>query len=283
MSRLLITNCTAEEHGGVYLLETRTGETRRVHDVPSRGITHAPDGIYVVGNVGDVYRLDRNTWKATQVAQTGLAGSHDLRWFRDSFYLVSSKDDLVARLSPSFELLDSIQLVEEPGDVCHANCLAEVDGELLLSIFTLSAGRREEKRLTPVWRTQGKILRLDWPSRAFEILYEPLLQPHSLVARDGFVYCCESFGKRVARVSLEAGTRETVRELRGFVRGLAFSGGSAFVGISRMRRKAPALERLVRRLYQWTGVLELDPETWRLRRRYPIPGSEVYEILPVDE
>ena len=126
------------------------------------------------------------------------------------------------------------------------------------------------------------MLELDWEARSFRILHEPLCQPHSLVWREGGLYCCESFTSAVSVVDPTSGSRRTLRRLHGFVRGLDFAGDSAFVGISRTRKKMPWWQRMVEKLRHWCGVIELDPNTWRVKRRFRVPGAEVYEILAID-
>ena len=265
--------------GGVYLLDTESGASRRILDHPTRGITRGPDGYYAVGNTGRVYHLDAETWTPTQRAETGFNGSHDLRWYDDSFYLVACTGNQVIRFDRDFRQTDVFTIVEDEGDVCHANCLLRVNGELLLCIFTLSPGRREEKRLTEDWRHNGKILRLDWDRKQYEVLYEPLSQPHSLVERDGALLCCESFTSQIVAVSPADKRKRVLTTQKGFVRGMALVGGSAYVGISETR--TTGLKQLLNEL-KGSAVVEMDPSTWQPRRRFRLPGTEVYEILPVE-
>lgn len=282
MARLLITSHTKGK-GGIFLLDSGSGRLERIHDQPTHGLTRGPDGFYFVENYGNIFHLETETWKVTHRAATGYDGCHDLRYLRDHFYLVASQGNWVARFDPHLRPVDTFQVVEDANDVCHANCLIEAEGRLLLSIFTLAPGPREEKRLTPVWRHEGKILGLDWEAKRFEVLHEPLSQPHSLVWRDGALYCCESFTSRVTAVSLAGGKARTLRRLHGFVRGLAFAGGSAFVGISYLKNYLRPVERLLQRFRLKCGVIELDPRTWRPRREFPVPASQVYEILALEE
>lgn len=286
MARLLVTNCTNPPGpGGVYLLDTDTGSVRRVHDAASRGLTLGPDGVYVVGNKGDIHHLDLHTWRSTLRADLALDGSHDLKWIDGSFYLVASLGNLVVRLDENLREIDRMRIVEDEGDVCHANCLLGLDGEILLTIFTLSPGRRAEKRKTPAWRTEGKILRLDWPNKRFDVLYEPLSQPHSLVSHQGMLYCCESARAEVVAVSLETRSKQVVmpQYQYGFARGLEFAGGSVFVGVSRFRKKTTLLHRLRSLLEVRCGVVELDAKTWQPRRGFRLPGTDTYEILALPD
>jgi hypothetical protein len=173
-------------------------------------------------------------------------------------------------------------VVQDDGDICHANCLIEVDGSHLLTIFTLSPGLREEKRHGMAWRTEGKVLRLDWKRHTFDIAYEPLCQPHSMHLRDGLLYLCESFTGAVSAVSLEKQTKTELRRMHGFVRGLAFADGKAYVGISRVRTRRSPWQKLISAFHMKCGIVEMDPTTWTPLRKFPMPGSEVYEVMALD-
>jgi len=282
--RLLVTTCTPPKEG-VYLLDTATGAVQRVHHRPTRGITRGPDGYYFVEHRGGIFHLDLESGVVTPRLDTGQTGCHDLRWIRGEFYLVASYGNRVTRYDAGLRRIDELQLVPDEGDVCHPNCLIDRNGELLLSIFTLSPGRREEKNNSEAWRTEGKILRLDWPARRFEVLYEPLSQPHSLLPCGDRILCCESHHSTLVEVDLDARRKRTVKRLHGFVRGLAIGPDALYVGISREKRKTRRSwwERLQERFQLPCGLLELDPETFRVRARYPIPGAEVYDLLILDE
>lgn len=283
MARLLFTNCTENaEHGGVYLFDTVTKQHRRVLAHPSRGITQGPDGMYVVGTRGAIYHLDPETWQSTLKTDTKLAGSHDIRWLNGEFVLVASRGNWVVRLDEQFKQIDSMQIVADDGDVCHANCLVEVDGSQLLTIFTLSPGLREEKRHGMAWRTEGKVLRLDWKRHSFDIAYEPLCQPHSMHWRDGQLYLCESFTGAISTVSFDKKKKTELTRMHGFVRGLAFADGKAYVGVSRVRTKRTAWQKFIYTFHMKCGIVEMDPKTWKPTARYKMPGTEVYEVMALD-
>lgn len=283
MAHLLVTNCTPHVgEGGVYLLDTGSGSVRRLHDQPVRGMTRGPDAFYLVGNNGAVHRLDPGTWTLSPCAEVQARGCHDLQWHEGEFYLVASYGNRVLRLDPQFRVVDRFEVVPQEGDVCHANCLAYVDGRWLLTIFTLTPGQRQEKRHTPEWRHDGKIIALDWAAKRFEILYEPLSQPHSMRVHDGILYCCESIASRVSAVDLKRRERRTVWDGFGFTRGLEFADGNVYLGVSTFRLAIPLRQRLRGLFRMRCGILELDAKTWRPKRGFPIPGSENYEIVRVD-
>lgn len=284
MNRLLITS-NATNGGGIYLLDPNPakGSITRIYDQPTHGITRGPDGYYFVENFGSVFHLEPETWKVTKRAETGFRGCHDLKYTGDDFYLVASTGNWVARLDRDIQVRDKMQIVKSDTDVCHANCLVEADGQLLVSIFTLVIGPRMEKRFTTPWRRAGKIIRLNWEQQDFDILYEPLCQPHSLVWKDKQLYCCESYTSELSVMSLAQRTRSQLREVHGFLRGLAFSNGNAYVGISNWQRERSRVKAFFDRYRLSCGVLELEPGTWRTRRSFQIPSQQVYEILEITD
>lgn len=296
MGRYLFTSA-AKGRGGLYLLDSRTGETRAILEGSYRGFTRGPDGAwYVVSGSRTretpravIHRVDPRTWESRVVAEHAVGDSHDLRWLDGGFYLVASVGNRVLRLDPECRLLEQMQIMEDDRDICHANCIGAWRGELYCSIFTLSPGERQEKRLTAAWHTEGKILRLDFHARRFTVVCEPLGQPHSLVFRPDGLYLVESFRSRVVRVDLDTGRLRVLGSYTGFVRGLAFGEGEAVVGVCLLDRKERQVLRPLPLWRQWlerkrpfTGIMVLDPRSWRVRRRLPLPKMEVYEIHALD-
>ncbi|MFN3652276.1 MAG: DUF4915 domain-containing protein [Armatimonadota bacterium] len=283
MPRLLVTNHSTTGDGGIYLLDTGSGALRRLYDQPTHGITRGPDGFYFVEHHGDVSRLEPGTWKVEKRAETRFDGCHDLRRVADGYFLVASRGNRVVRLNDDLTVRDVMQIVPSEADVCHPNCLIEANGELLLCVFTLTPGPRNKKNRSEAWQRAGKILRLDWERKTFDVKYEPLSQPHSLLWHEGRLYWCESFSSEVSVLPPGGFVKQTLCRLHGFVRGLQFHGGSAFVGISENKIKPPLFSRLFSRYRVPCGVVELDAATWKPRRSFQIPGKQVYELLLLDD
>lgn len=301
MPRYLFTS-SSDTVGGLFLLDSGTGEARRILQGSYRGLTEGPDGCYYVvsgsRNRQDdpnlvhravIYRVRSSSWDAEPVTELPVGDAHDLRWIDGHFYLVGSVCNEIIRLDAECRRVDRMQIVEEDRDVCHVNCLMAAGGELYCSIFTLSPGERREKRLTGAWQNEGKILKLDYPQQTFEIVYEPLGQPHSLVPHGGAIYLAESHKSCVTRVEPGARTGQVLQSYPGFVRGLCFGPGEAVLGVSAIMRKdrkrfkrVSLLQRVVERWRPFAGILILDPETWAVRKRISLPGCEPYEIHALD-
>lgn len=288
---------SAPSTGGVFAADTATGRYCRIYEGSCRGLTRGPDGAFytVTGyrntteDLSTVHRIDPRTWETRELARFPLKDSHDLRWIGDSFYLVASVGNWILRLNAACRELDRMQIVEDPRDICHFNCLTEHEGSLYGTLFTLSPGERREKRATPAWFFEGKVVRLDYPGRRFEVVYEPLGQPHSLHSRPDGLYLVESHFSALTRIDLAHGRSERLAQYTGFVRGLCFGESEVVLGTSKMYRKdrrwtrpLPWWRQWQERLLPFSGLLVADPRSLRLRRRIAVPKSQVYDILPLD-
>lgn len=85
-----------------------------------------------------------------------------------------------------------------------------------------------------------------------EIVLRGLSMPHSPRLYDGRMYVLESGKGTIAHADLATGRVETIAELPGFTRGLAFAGPFAFVGLSQVRETnifggIPLTERVAER------------------------------------
>lgn len=130
-------------------------------------------------------------------------------------------------------------------DRCHLNGLAMDAGRVAL-VTALGAtdsaqGWRERK-------FDGGVL-LDVASG--ERVASGLAMPHSPRVHRGATWVLESARGLLCRVDPDTGKRDTVAELPGFTRGLAFAGPYAFVGLSQVREKLfdglPLAQRLATR------------------------------------
>jgi hypothetical protein len=152
-------------------------------------------------------------------------------------------------------------------------------------VFTLSPGDRREKSTSGAWFTEGKILRLDFARGRYEVVYEPLFQPHSLVRHGEALYLVESHISTITRLDLGLRERRPLAQYSGFLRGLAFGPGEAVLGIcryyTRLRRRfrpLPWYRQWSERVFPFDGIYVVD-QRWRVRRKVPLPGSEIYDLV----
>jgi len=161
-------------------------------------------------------------------------------------------------------------------DRCHLNGMAIV-GDRVRYVTALGAtdtagGWRENK-------ARGGLL-LDVDSG--ETVLHGLSMPHSPRLYNGRFYFLESGKGTIATADLVSGHVETIAELPGFTRGLAFAGPFAFVGLSQVRESnifggIPLTERVAERE---CGVYAIDLRTGRTAAFLRFDG-DVREIFDV--
>jgi len=114
-------------------------------------------------------------------------------------------------------------------DRCHLNGLAIVDNQ---PRFVTALGTTDEQGGWRADKPQGGCI-IDVPSGEF--VTRGLCMPHSPRWHDGQLWVLESGTGRVVLVDRATGQRQTVSQLPGFTRGVAFVGPLAFVGLSKIR------------------------------------------------
>jgi len=294
--RYLVTDVA--RNGGLYLYDSTANRRERLLAGRFRGVTLGPAGwAYAVtgcrrhepGIPTHVHRVHLDTRDHEDLGPVPYFACHDLRRHGGAFYLVASIGNLIVRLDDSLRETGRLAIVDDPADVCHVNCLAWSGERMLASIFTLSPGTRAQKRRSAAWMTEGKVLAVDFDRGGWEVLYEPLAQPHSLNWHGERLHLVESHTSRLLRLDLGTGRREETAQLSGFIRGLGFAGDEAVVGVTQMfaeerqtSRSVPWVTRFLDRWRPFEGLLVLDAATGRARQRHPWPGAEVYDIVPVE-
>jgi uncharacterized protein (TIGR03032 family) len=116
-------------------------------------------------------------------------------------------------------------------DRCHLNGLAIVDG---LPRYVTALGATDDPEGWRANKVGGGVV-LDVPSG--ERVAGELAMPHSPRVYGGQAWVLESARGTLAALDVKNGRRDTVCELPGFTRGLAFAGPIAFVGLSQVREK----------------------------------------------
>jgi uncharacterized protein (TIGR03032 family) len=168
-----------------------------------------------------------------RVHYTGDIRIHDVAYAGDELWVVATRFSCLATLDADHSFVPRWRPPFVTGlsadDRCHLNGLAVIDDEVryvtALGATDSPGGWREDK-------AGGGIL-MDVPSS--EIAISGLSMPHSPRWYRDRLWLLESGQGTLAVANLDAGTVETVVELPGFTRGLAFAGPLAFVGLSEVR------------------------------------------------
>jgi len=192
---------------------------------------------------------------------TGQINVHEIAFAEDGLWIVNTRFSCLSMLGVRHSFIPRWRppfiTALAPEDRCHLNGLAIKDGRVCwVTAFGATdtfQGWRENK-------ANGGVL-MAVPSG--EIVARGLSMPHSPRWYDGKLWVLESGRGTVATVDPATGRVETVAELPGFTRGLAFAGPLAFVGLSQVRETnafggIPLNDRMEERL---CGVWALDIRT----------------------
>ena len=206
--------------GGELALGT-THEVRFFRDVPQAAHMRAGDA------AADACYLPAHSHV------TGDVRIHEMAWVGGELWFANTRFSCLARLTPgcSFEPIWRPRFVSALAaeDRCHLNGLCVEGGRVrcvtALGTTDTPGGWRERK-------ADGGVL-IDVDSGEF--ITTGLSMPHSPRLHAGGLWVLESGKGTLARVDTRDGRVETVCELPGFTRGLAFTGPYAFVGLSQVR------------------------------------------------
>ncbi len=218
------------------------------------------------------------------VHPTGEINGHDLAMASDGrMIFVNTHSNCLSTLdedgeevpiwSPPF--LNGVQ----HGDRCHLNGLA-IDGGT--SAYVTGIARTCVKDGWRRYCVDGGFVMDVKKSR---IIAKGLSMPHSPRVHEGELWVCNSGAGELGIVDPQDGSFHPFAFFPGFVRGLAFHGKYAFVGLSRPRHKRfdglPLLERIARdELTPWTGVQIIDTTTGETVGWFRIEGpvTELYDV-----
>lgn len=167
-----------------------------------------------------------------------------------------------------------------PGDRCHLNGMCERGGELA---YATVCSRTD----TPMgWREAkaGGGCVLDVNTQ--QTVCEGLTMPHSPRWHDGRLWLLDSGNGDFGYVDPRTEKFVAVGLCPGFARGLAFVGGLAVIGVSRMRESGmrqgfPLQTRLQEQnIREVCGLLVIDPNTGKLVHWLTIEGvvNELYDV-----
>lgn len=166
---------------------------------------------------------------------TGDVAIHDVNFVGEEIWLVATGLSCLATLDASHNLVPrwTPPFITEiaTGDRCHLNGLALRDG---LPRYVTMLGTSNEPG---GWRAQKATDGVLFDIQTNEPVTEHISMPHSPRWYRDDLWVLESGSGGLCRVNRH-GYLDTVAELPGFTRGLAFVGDLAFVGLSQIRETA---------------------------------------------
>jgi uncharacterized protein (TIGR03032 family) len=211
---------------------------------------------------------------------TGDIRIHEMAFAGDELWIVNTRFSCLSVLDREHSFVPRWRppfvTALGPEDRCHLNGLAVVDGRVrwvtALGATDTPQGWREDK-------ARGGVL-VDVPSG--EIVAHGLSMPHAPRWYGGKLWVLESGKGTLAVVDPASGRVDTVTELPGFTRGLAFAGPWAFVGLSQVRESnvfggIPLTERVQEKL---CGVWVVDLRTGKVAGFLRFEGlvQEIFDV-----
>jgi uncharacterized protein (TIGR03032 family) len=219
----------------------------------------------------------------------GEVDVHDVHLLGDGEPIfVNTLYSCLARLSDrhSFEPVWRPPFVSDlaPEDRCHLNGLAVEGGR---PRFATAVAVSDEAQGWRARRADGGVV-LDVETG--EVVASGLSMPHSPRLHEGRLYVLDSGHGDFGRVDLDSGRFEPLGFYPGYLRGLAFRGGLALVGLSKPRDKTfrglPLDQRLAEAgVEPRCALLAIDLETGEIRHRLDIHGvvAELYDVAIIPE
>ncbi len=210
---------------------------------------------------------------------TGDVRIHEMAWVGDELWFANTRFSCLARLAPdcSFEPMWRPRFVSALAaeDRCHLNGLCVDEGRVR---FVTALGTGDSAGSWRECKADGGVL-LEVASG--ERVAAGLSMPHSPRVHAGRVWLLESGKGTLAHIDMRDGRIETVCELPGFTRGLAFAGSYAFVGLSQVRESVfdgiPLAQRVAERV---CGVWVVDLRSGQIVALLRFEG-QVQELFDV--
>ena len=181
-------------------------------------------------------RYDR-CWLPRSAFVTGGIQCHEVAWgMGDSdgeLWVVNTLFSCLATLDQRYSFVPRWRppFISEmaPQDRCHLNGMAMRDGS---PAFVTAMAQTDDPS---GWRRSRNDTGVVLDVASGEAVTTGLAMPHSPRWYAGSLFVLNSGLGRLERVDLDTGRRDVVAAVPGYARGLAFHGGLAFVGLSRIR------------------------------------------------
>ena len=211
---------------------------------------------------------------------TGDALTHELAFAGGELWAVATAFSCLATLDPNHSFVPRWKPAFITGlsrtDRCHLNGVAVRDGRVA---YVTALGQNDAPGGWRRGKASGGCL---IETASSEVVCAGLSMPHSPRWHDDRLWLLESGRGELVTVDPATGARETVIELPGFTRGLAFAGNLAFVGLSQIRESStfgdlPLTQRLQERV---CGVWAVDIRRGRIAGflRFEDYVQEVFDV-----
>ncbi len=172
-------------------------------------------------------------WAMRRSFYTGNIHGHDLAWGKEGLWIANTLFSTLCTLQDAYNFVPRwrpkfvSQLIDQ--DRCHLNGLAMDEGEP--AYVTVLAESDEPAGWRPTKATSGCVIDV----KSDEVILRGLSMPHSPRVYQRKLYALDSGRGGLISIDRETGQAETIEQVPGYTRGLAFNGQFAFVGLSKIR------------------------------------------------
>jgi uncharacterized protein (TIGR03032 family) len=211
---------------------------------------------------------------------TGDIAVHEMAWAGDELWVVNTRFSCLCTLDPDYSFVPRWRppfvtaLAAE--DRCHLNGLAMAHGQ---PTYVTALGETDTRDGWRLNKPQGGCL-IEVGSG--EVISRGLSMPHSPRRHNRQLWLLESGTGRLLLVDTGTGQWQSIVELPGFARGLAFVGPYAFIGLSRIRENSamtgvPLAER---REHLKSGVAVVDLRSGKLAAmlEFQTAVEEIFDV-----
>ena len=259
------------EHERFGLVRIKNGKTEVLDGLSSTGLAVSDNRIYrlmrhkpyITGKVQELVIYERENGGKTGVLSLiyhDISDPHDVFVHKGSIYVVSAGTNEIVRLDEkTFKEIERIKFAGD-GNAWHINCLGIIGGRLCISAFN-ECGDDFGWRNFPT-KGAGFIMDVETGKK----IWEGLSMPHNPTERDGITAVCDSESGSVFTRSAAGHINKA--EFGGFTRGLDFSDGYMFVGISSDRK---SLEN--------AKICVYDMSAGKTACEIILPFPEVYSVV----
>ena len=218
--------------GGLYILNSRNGENKKVHAGNFRGIKHIDDKIYAVKESEGIYCLNEQSLEIENIYEienfTNALGIVFCEKKSCFFVAISGRDEILVVDRNQMKEIERISFIHKYNGTKkehhHLNDLLFFDNSLLVSMFSQSG----------FWRQNiydGCLVEYDLSKRKItSTLMSGLVKPHTIKIFEDDIYLIDSFRGQVMR-----GSSNVMVEFNGFIRGLGKDNLRYYIGQSKNR------------------------------------------------
>ncbi len=233
--------------------------------------------------LGDFYPRKPKTYDGMffprMTYHTGALDVHDIDFCKDGIYAVNTNFSCIIKIDKDFSFTpvwkpDFISQIKA-GDHCHLNGMAVDQGEIK---YVTAFAKTDEPRKWKENILETGVL-IDYQTK--EVVLDDLSMPHSPRIYEEKLYVLTSGNGELLEIDQTNFTTRVVCKIDGFVRGLSFHKGFAFIGLSKLRKNSSTFAHLpIAKQAKKAGVVVVHLETGTVvgNFKYNTSVDEIYDV-----